>query len=232
MSVSAVSAVLENSKSKGLARLVFVCIAERMGKDGRAWCGLRDIGKRAAIESRNVPRLIKELQKLDELLVVGTNATTKSNVYQISPSLKVRLRRKSHGKTRGSLMVSRGESHGETSGTARIEPSMEPITPPTPPTGGNGSLLFPELAPRATPKRKRQLKVTEPSEQFLQFWDAYPRHVKMARAWKAWQKADPPLAAVLESLAQHKKTEQWRRGKEYIPHPATWINDEQWDDEL
>ena len=53
----------------------------------------------------------------------------------------------------------------------------------------------------------------------------------MKAAWSV-EKTNPPLSIVLESLAEHKKSPQWRRGKEYIPHASTWINQERWDDEL
>ena len=105
--------------------------------------------------------------------------------------------------------------------------SLFPDAPPLPPQGGNGVCLA-----KIKKARKTKLKETEPSEDFLTFWDAYPRKQKMKDAWKAWQQMNPPLSIVLESLAEHKKTEQWRRGKQFIPYPGTWIRGEQWDDEL
>jgi len=35
------------------------------------------------------------------------------------------------------------------------------------------------------------------------------------------------------ALEQQSKTEQWRKErKRYIPNPATWLNEERWEDEI
>ena len=233
MSVSAVSAVLENSKSKGLARLVFVCIAQRMKSNGQARCSLTDIAKRAALFSNNIPRLIRELEGLGELIVLKKGDSEKSTLYQISASIMVILP--------GSIKVIRKQYHGNTGKRSLPVSSPPPITsasslplfpdtPPLPPLeGGNGSSLFSELKPQ---RKTKNSKETEPSEEFLDFWEEYPRKVAQKAAWKAWQKSNPPISLVLESLSEHKKSPQWRQGKEHIPYPATWINGERWDDEL
>ena len=37
---------------------------------------------------------------------------------------------------------------------------------------------------------------------------------------------------IIPSLQVQKESEQWiRESGRYIPHPATWINQEKWDDE-
>lgn len=100
-----------------------------------------------------------------------------------------------------------------------------PNTPPLPPQGGNGQLLI-------SKSKTRKPKESEPSDEFLDFWEEYPRKVAQKTAWKAWQKSNPPFSLVMESLANHRKSTQWRQGKEHIPYPATWINQERWDDEL
>jgi hypothetical protein len=93
-----------------------------------------------------------------------------------------------------------------------------------------GGLEEPTKLPAA--RRRSAPVVVEPSNDFLEFWEEYPRKVAQKAAWKAWEKANPPLNLCLASLQKYKKTEQWRRGKEYIPHASTWLNQERWDDEL
>jgi hypothetical protein len=69
---------------------------------------------------------------------------------------------------------------------------------------------------------------------FHAFWAAYPRKVGRKAALKAWQKAKdrPPIAAVLDAIAWQRTTEQWRKdGGQYIPMPATWLNQGRWADE-
>jgi hypothetical protein len=71
---------------------------------------------------------------------------------------------------------------------------------------------------------------------FLKFYEAYPRHTRKAAALKAWRKLNPDhglLEAILNAIEQQKQTEQWRKdGGQYIPHPATWLNDRRWEDEV
>lgn len=68
---------------------------------------------------------------------------------------------------------------------------------------------------------------------FPEFWDAYPRKVAKAGAQRAWvraaKKADP--AVILAGLRRHLPV--WAKGDpKFIPHAATWLNDERWSDDL
>ncbi len=66
---------------------------------------------------------------------------------------------------------------------------------------------------------------------FAQFWEAYPNKKAKPSAEKAWVKAKingefPELMAALEL---QKNSPQWLKDYgEYIPHPATWINQKRW----
>lgn len=70
---------------------------------------------------------------------------------------------------------------------------------------------------------------------FTAFWSAYPRRVakgEARRAWKQTASIRPPLPDILAAIEAQKRTEQWRKdGGTYIPHPATWLRAERWDDE-
>jgi hypothetical protein len=71
---------------------------------------------------------------------------------------------------------------------------------------------------------------------FDDFWAAYPRKVGKGAARKAWKKIKPSgglVAVMLTAIAQQKRSTDWRRdGGQFIPHPATWLNQERWKDEL
>jgi len=73
-------------------------------------------------------------------------------------------------------------------------------------------------------------------DSFGAFWCAYPRKVAKKAALKAWLKVDPDDATVkkiMRSLAAFKVSNGWvKDGGQYIPHPATWLNGERWDDEV
>ena len=43
----------------------------------------------------------------------------------------------------------------------------------------------------------------------------------------------PPLPTILAAIEAQKKSEQWvKDGGQYIPHPATWLNQGRWDDQV
>lgn len=70
---------------------------------------------------------------------------------------------------------------------------------------------------------------------FDSFWSAYPRKVGKGNARKSWLKIGPGqelLTKILSAVERDKKTDQWQReGGRFIPHPATWLNQERWEDE-
>jgi len=74
----------------------------------------------------------------------------------------------------------------------------------------------------------------EYDEDFTSFWNAYPKKVGKGAAWSAWKRAKPPATSILLTvLEQQKDSEQWtRENGRFIPHPATWINQKRWDDEI
>jgi 2'-5' RNA ligase len=73
-------------------------------------------------------------------------------------------------------------------------------------------------------------------DDFNTFWALYPKKVAKADARKAWlQTKDirPELTNLLNAVKAACKTEAWMKdGGKYIPHPATWLRGERWDDEL
>ncbi|MDL2268853.1 hypothetical protein LJC71_04855 [Desulfosarcina sp. OttesenSCG-928-A07] len=104
----------------------------------------------------------------------------------------------------------------------RTEQRLTPLTP-HPVGDANG-----EQNSHATKKQKPQSETD-----FDAFWDAYPRKTGKAAAEKAWKKArdKPDLNTILGAIESQKTWDQWRRdGGQYIPNPATWLNQGRWDD--
>ena len=72
---------------------------------------------------------------------------------------------------------------------------------------------------------------------FEEFWAAYPRKTAKKAARNAWEKLKPTpgLAQALVLDCQQRVAQgEWDtgRGKAYIPHPATYLNGERWEDEI
>ena len=71
---------------------------------------------------------------------------------------------------------------------------------------------------------------------FDEFWAAYPRKVGKQAAWKAWSKLKPSAEltkAILAAVEYQRNCPQWQKdGGQYIPNPATWLNQGRWEDKL
>ena len=69
---------------------------------------------------------------------------------------------------------------------------------------------------------------------FEKFWAAYPKREGKGDAFKAYEKIKAPrpsLNKILESISTHAKTVKWKN-KQYIPLPATFLNQRRWEDEF
>ena len=85
-------------------------------------------------------------------------------------------------------------------------------------------------------KRRKGVVYSEP---FLKLWKHYPRPVGKGAAYRAWLKAAASLggeqallAAVKDPLLRALDSEAWTKDNgQFIPHPATWLNQRRWEDE-
>lgn len=86
-----------------------------------------------------------------------------------------------------------------------------------------------------TPRRADCAMVAEDDPQWVKFWNAYPRRCSKKEARKAWLEVDPTPAMVeqmVEALAWQSQQQSWTKdGGAYIPHPASWLRAERWEDE-
>lgn len=87
----------------------------------------------------------------------------------------------------------------------------------------------------ALPEKRREdsKPPISPDGGFDQFWLAYPKKVGKGAAEKAFAKArlNGRLPEVLKSIEVQKRSEQWQKdGGQFIPNPATWLNQKRWED--
>ena len=68
------------------------------------------------------------------------------------------------------------------------------------------------------------------------FWLNYPKKVGKGAALKAWKKIKKPtevIEKIKNILPDQIESEQWKKDHgQYIPNPATYINQERWNDEI
>jgi hypothetical protein len=67
---------------------------------------------------------------------------------------------------------------------------------------------------------------------FDDFWLLYPRRVAKKDANKAWARmSETDRVKALTAMVQWRRI--WAQKElEYLPHPASWLNGERWDDEI
>lgn len=85
-------------------------------------------------------------------------------------------------------------------------------------------------------QRREEPYSTAHADAFAAFWSAYPKKVGKGAAFKAWRKLKEPtavvLAAIKAALNWQAKSGQWcKDGGQYIPNPATYLNQRRWEDE-
>ena len=69
---------------------------------------------------------------------------------------------------------------------------------------------------------------------FDDFWKAYPNKKVKTTAVRAWKKLKPDdtlVQAIIKDIERRKNTEWKDKDKQYIPHPATYLNQRRWEDE-
>lgn len=84
--------------------------------------------------------------------------------------------------------------------------------------------------------KKQQAAQAQIDAQFNIFWDAYPRKVAKPRCRKIFERVCYGKVAInvlVDAINRYKKTSQWQNeGGTYIPHPSTWLNGRQWEDDI
>lgn len=69
------------------------------------------------------------------------------------------------------------------------------------------------------------------AQEFDAFWQAYPRRIAKAAAIKAFGSA-MKVATFSEIMDGVRRYAQTRPDPQYTPHPATWLNQQRWADEI
>lgn len=93
-----------------------------------------------------------------------------------------------------------------------------------------------ETTTETTGKKPRASLADDGGEHFKTFWSAYPKKAGKDAAKKAFVKRkfdEQAFEKVMAALNEQKASEQWvKDAGQFIPHPATWLNQGRFDDEL
>ncbi len=202
--------VLEESESRLGARHVLISIANHAKADGTgAWPSIATIAHESRLSEREVQLAIPKLEALGELRVdrgVGPKGT---HLYSMP-------------------LIARGEKSTPQGGE---KPSPHGVKDPQ----ERGEGFSPE-PPLNRPKEPSNKRPSSPSDEaFDRFWTAYPRKVAKVIARRAWAKVNPEpqlVNLILGAVERQKQSAQWRKsGGQFIPHPATYLNQRRWEDQ-
>mgnify|MGYP001619531286 CR=1 FL=1 len=90
-------------------------------------------------------------------------------------------------------------------------------------------------------RHRERKKITEQDaknlhDSFEIFWTYYPRKVSKQKALESWIRVSPSdelCQKIMKSLEDATKTPQWKKDDgQFIPYPATWLNQDRWNDEM
>ena len=91
------------------------------------------------------------------------------------------------------------------------------------------------IVPKGTDKNDPSKPNPLYTEAFAEFWMAYPLKRGKLDAAKKFKrlKCSSILPEILLSITAHRGSAEWRKdGGEYVPNPATWLNQGRWEDEV
>jgi uncharacterized protein YdaU (DUF1376 family) len=69
-------------------------------------------------------------------------------------------------------------------------------------------------------------------DRFDIFWKQYPRKVARPNAIKAWLKIKPDDVVLKKMLDAINQQQLPSKEIQFVPHPATWLNAQRWEDEI
>lgn len=229
-------------------KILYAYLRFRQGNNPGSWPGLDRIANDLGVVKHTVIRTLRELGELGLISAEKSARTGRghSNFYTVVP-FKVWLEKgakvapfqaaeKVQGlhpstKVKGCKVVH--EKGAEVAPEKKREKNntTPPIVPPQGETVGGCDLLG-EPEPQDLPHSKASAN----GELFNRFWQTYPRKVGRKKCQAIWAnlKPTPALAErIVTTVRAYRQTDQWQKdGGRFIPHPATFLNQGRWEDEI
>lgn len=140
---------------------------------------------------------------------------TQSAKNRVNGQLGGRPRKPIESSTKTQVVSERLANHNPNE--SENNPNQEPIT--------NNHKPLTNIKPKP-------LRINALDDGFHEFWNYYPNKTGKEAARKAWVKEKPKIDSVLQALRWQINCEQWlKQGGQFIPNPATYINQGRWLDE-
>lgn len=234
MSVEAMSRALNIRGLPPAEKLALIGIANHHG-DGGSWPSMETLARYVGVTSRQVRRLVVALEERGLITVhfqAGGTAQTRDDRRPNRYDLHTRGVEVAPG--RGVTPTSPRPENGVTPSAPRGDTQrVHGVTPMSP----EPSLNRPKNRPVNSGSQSSTVAhpADERVEAFEEFWATYPRRVARRAAEDAWIKAckRAPFADILAGLrARIAWWDRARTDRTLVPHPATWLNQDRWADEI
>lgn len=212
-------------------KMVLLVIADHAHDDGKnSWPSIGTIARKASISPRSAQRYVARLAAEGWITIQAQQGGTiemrddrRPNLYEINLERLngATAETPRHGVTTACHGVT-DSTHGVTDRASRGDNSnSHGVTPMSP---------KPSLEPYIEPPITKHSRINT----FDTFWARYPRKVGKRNAARRWYGLKPDQqAAALAAIDAH--VAHWQRNRtetRFIPHPATWLNAERWNDVL
>ena len=237
-------------------RLVLLSLAHHVGHDkSRCWPSTQRLQGLTCLSPRALRNAIRELER-HQLIRCWPGSGKRSSVYEICMDAAIPMdppieyprpvpeTPASHAAQGG--ITCRTPGHIKPHGAVRDAPqsgtscrSGEHLMPPEPQYNLKQLEEKPKeshrLGDASHTKSDRSGLSDKQQVRFEEFWFVYPRKVGKGDARKAWRRIAPNAVLteqICEAVMRATESSQWRKehGK-YVPHPATWLRREGWEDE-
>lgn len=182
-------------------KFVLIMMANYADENGKCWPSMNRLCDDTGMGKDSIIRAIKALEE-NGILSVERRMVEGVNLPNI---YHLQLQGVVADSDQGVVAQSEGGSRSE-----RVKPVIEPIK---------------ESISSSKPGKRWQID----DEDFLAFWTAYPRKTAKESARRAWVAATKrvPASEIMHGLARY----TFSTDPQFIPHPATWLNQHRWADE-
>lgn len=196
-------------------------------KRGQRVCSLQRLAKELKITVKQVRTALNHLERTQE---VAKSTTAKYTVITINNYDEYQEQGIVEGKQRANKGQGEGKQRankGQTKGNNERKIKKDKESNKKDKEYNKDLLPDAETAPDS--------KTDENENRFDEFWKSYPKKVGKGAAEKAYKKIKPTSdlqSQILSAVEKAKQTEQWRKQNgQFIPYPATWLNQKRWEDE-
>jgi hypothetical protein len=212
MSIRIMSRVWDSGVTDRGELLVLLALADFCNDAGECWPAVASIARKARMDERSVRRILRKLEGAGWLTSDIGGGRHGCSRYTINPDKEP----PGHNVPPDKMNRKPGQNEPETRTPVSPEPSLNHQEPSKRERGRAGVTLAHKPRP----------------DGFAEFWERYPRKVGKGAAQKAYAKAiakaghDDLMFGLSQQMAS-----LTAKDPQYIPHPATWLNAERWNDE-